>query len=96
MVIDMKKIFLILLLATNCYAEPFRYDKPTICDDVKEVLKLIEEYKEKIIFTGKPLGDNNGGSFIMLTENVSTGSWTLIQNNNKFACVIAVGQNEKS
>ena len=46
----MKKIFLILLLATNCYAEPFRYDKPTICDDVKEVLKLIEEYKEKIIF----------------------------------------------
>ena len=48
---DMKKIFLILLLATNCYAEPFRYDKPTICDDVKEVLKMIEEYKEKIIFS---------------------------------------------
>ena len=44
MVIDMKKIFLILLLATNCYAEPFRYDKPTVCDDAKEIFKMIEEY----------------------------------------------------
>ena len=85
-----------MLLASNCYADPFRYDKPTVCDDVKEIMKMIEKYEEKIIFSGKPEGDGQGGSFIVLTENSKTGSWTLIQNNNKFACVIAVGQNEKS
>jgi hypothetical protein len=92
----MKKLFLIALLATNCYAEPFRYDKPTVCDDAKEIFKMIDEYKEKVIFTGQPDGDGNIGSYIILTENAVTGTWTIIQNNSKFACVLAVGQNQKS
>ena len=92
----MKKLFLMMLLASNCYADPFRYDKPTVCDDVKEIMKMIEKYEEKIIFSGKPDGNGNGGSYIMLTENNKTGSWTLIQTNAKFSCVIAVGTNEKS
>lgn len=85
-----------MLLASNVQAEAFRYDKPTVCDDIKTVFKMIEEYEEKIIFTGKPEGDGNGGSYIVLTENSKTGSWTLLQTNQKFACVIAVGTNEKS
>jgi hypothetical protein len=92
----MKKLFLLLLLSTNCYAEPFQYDKPTICNDLLSVLNMMSEYKEKIVFTGRPQGPNEGDSFIVLLENLETGTWTLLQHNEKFACIIAVGKNEKS
>jgi hypothetical protein len=92
----MRKLFLLLLISTNCYAEPFQYDKPTVCDDLGSVLKMMSEYKEKIVFTGIPQGMTEGASSILLLENSNTGTWTILQHNEKFACIIAVGKNEKS
>lgn len=92
----MKKILLLTLFSSTCFAEPFRYDKPLICDEVKAVFSMIEEFREVVTFSGDPEGEDNGGSKIILTQNKDTGTWTIIQSNNKYACVIAVGQNHNS
>lgn len=94
----MKKIFLTLLLVTNyCYAEPFPYEKPVVCDTAVDIFSMVQkEYNEKITFSGKPEGASEAGSAIVVTENKETGTWSIIQFNSKFACVIAVGKHEKS
>lgn len=96
-IMQMKKLFLLLLIVTNCYAEPFAYEKPLICDNTVDIFSMLEkEYNEKIIFSGNPDGATEKGSVIVVTENSQTGTWTIVQFNSKFACVIAIGKNEKS
>lgn len=67
---------------------PVRVDKPVICDTTEVVFEtIVNEWKEQPIW-----GSMKEDSRIMLTANLETQTWTLVQFNDEYACLIEAGQ----
>jgi hypothetical protein len=47
------------------------------------------EYGEKIVWVGK---DVNNGTYVSLYKNETTGTWTMIQYDNRTGCVLSAGE----
>jgi hypothetical protein len=79
----------ILLLPVFALAEPVTVEKPVVCNDVKTVIELLSgrAYQEKPFWVGK---DTASRYVLMVNENTKT--WTIIQFNDEFACVIGTGE----
>ena len=92
----MKKLLLLLVISSACHAEPFQSTKTVMCDSLPTLLRNLEPFKEKVIWSGAPEGPGNIGSTISLMEHPTNGSWTLIQYDSKYGCVLGVGTNLKS
>ena len=85
-------ILMILLLAcTTVAAQPKTLSKPVVCDDKEKVFKsILGDFKETPQWMGLSPESN---SRVVLTVNLKTGSWTLIEYDSVTACIIAVGEN---
>lgn len=88
----MKKIllgvlFLPALAVSQQMQGPVKVDKTVICGPIEDVLKTIaNEYKEKPIW-----GSKMEDSRIVLTVNDDTKTWSILQFNDKVACMIDSG-----
>lgn len=89
----MKKIIVILfgLIALIAHAQVFKTEKPIVCSDLKTVFEtVITDYQEEPVWRG----DDEVSKFVM-TANKKTGTWTIIQYNDKLACVVGTGTGHK-
>ena len=66
-------------------------NKPVICVELKDILKSLREtHEEKPVFLGQDTETNYS-----LFVNSKTGTWTIIQFIDDFACVIGIGDSAK-
>lgn len=86
----LRAIFLIItvFVFTSVMAVPRTINKPIVCEETSVVLTTLfsGEYQEFPIWMGT--GENSRFS---LFANEKTKSWTLIQYDEKIACVLGVG-----
>lgn len=88
---------LMLMLLAACAvaaAEPRILNKQVACADKDQVFKSVaQDFGEIPQWTGQSPQSNTN---LVLTANLKTGSWTLIEYNSTMACVLAVGENSNS
>ena len=94
----MKKLavaFLLGLTTLIAHAEPRVLEKPVRCDDIKIVIETLTgpELNEKPVWVGL---DQTTKSKYMLTVNDKTRAWTMIQFDDKSACIVGFGNNSKT
>jgi hypothetical protein len=82
----------VLLLPAWASAQLVTVDKPVDCGSVEVLLSglMYSEYKEKPIWVGK-----DEQSSYSLFVNEKTKTWTLVQFNEKVACVLGTGEGSK-
>jgi hypothetical protein len=87
-----KFILGVLLLPALAYAQPVTVEKPVICDTLKTVIETLTGtgYREQPFWAG-----NDETSRYILLVNEKTKSWTIVQFNNKIACVLGTGENHR-
>jgi hypothetical protein len=85
---------LLLLVTATVMAEPRTVNKQVVCDSTPKVLKtIVEEFEETPQWRGvNPVQMTQ----IMLTVNLKTGAWTMIEYTATTACIIGVGENSSS
>lgn len=78
---------ILLALAPGEYT---RMEKPILCSDSKTVVsELMTEFGEIPKWVGE------GADFkLVIFKNKVTGSWSVVQMNDSFACVLEVGKGE--
>jgi hypothetical protein len=87
-------ILLLTLLCITASAEPRVLNKPVTCDDRDRVFTVIrDEFKETPQWWGASPAQ---GTHVILTVNLTTGAWTMIEFNQTTACVLAVGEKSSS
>ncbi len=81
-------IFIMVFAITSVIAEVRTINKPIVCEETSVVFSTLfsGEYQEFPIWMGS--GENSRYS---LFANEKTKSWTLIQYDEKIACVLGVG-----
>ena len=81
-------IFIMTFVITLVMAEPRTINKPIVCEETSVVLTTLfsGDYQEFPIWMG-----NGENSRFSLFANEKTKSWTLIQYDEKIACVLGVG-----
>ena len=81
----------LLLACTTVVAQPKTLSKPVVCDDKEKVFQtILRDFKETPQWLGLSPASN---SRVVLTVNLKTGSWTLIEYDSVTACIVAVGEN---
>ena len=87
-------ILLLTLLCITVSAEPRQLHKPVTCDAKDRVFAVIRDtFRETPQWWGK---SPESGTDLVLTVNLSTGSWSLIEFNADTACVLSVGEKSTS
>lgn len=91
----MKKfLFSLLLLPALVFAQessnqgPVIVDKKVACDTVGVIVYWLTEHERQKPFW---VGTTEGESFLAVITNEKTGTWTLIEFNDKYACVLSTG-----
>ena len=80
----------LLIISSTVPAELRTLNKPVVCDTTERVFSsVMETFKETPQWRGP---SPQQGTDIVLTVNLTTGSWTLIEYTTVMACVIAVGE----
>ena len=75
-------------------AEPRVLNKPVTCDARDRVFTAIrDEFKETPQWWG---ASPESGTELVVTVNMTTGAWTMIEFNAVTACVLAVGERASS
>jgi hypothetical protein len=84
-------IFSVLLLPALAWAqEPVIVDKKVVCTYTRIVLDtLTEDYAEQPIW----IGNTSDSKYSLFTNK--KGGWTIIQFNDKIACVIGAGESSR-
>lgn len=84
----------LLVVGAVAQAEPRILNKQVMCDDRDTVFKsIVEDFGETPQWTGQ---SSQYKTNIVLTVNLKTRSWTLIEYDSTMACVLAVGENSDS
>lgn len=93
----MMKMFLAMVLMVVCAtasADVRVLNKPVTCGNTSVVLKtLVDEFEETPQWQGS---NEEQGTRFLLTVNLKTGAWTLVELTAVTACVIGVGENASS
>ena len=85
-------IALVLLITVSVAAEPRIVNKPVTCDSIETVFRaLVEQFQETPQWRGR-----TGNTNIVLTVNLKTGAWSLVEYTATTACIIGVGENSSS
>ena len=86
-------IALFLCISTTVSAQTiqlFELTRQMRCAPVEALIShLMVEYGEKVVWVGK---DRNNGTYVSLYKNESTGTWTMIQYDNRTGCVLSAGE----
>lgn len=78
----------VLLLPAVAMAQPVTVEKTVVCDVSEKVIsEITKKHGEQPIWIG-----NKPESKIGVLVNSKTATWTVIQFNNKLACVIDSGE----
>jgi hypothetical protein len=89
----MKHLLLVLLGLTAAAAAwaLTKIDKPVYCDEPKTIISSLvgQDYQERPQWIG--VSENNDSRYILMM-NSTTKSWTLIQMNEKVACILGTGE----
>jgi hypothetical protein len=92
----MKNILVTVLLGLSsiAYAQPFRLEKPLVCDETARFMEVLRgsEFKEIPFWFG---ADSDSGSKFMMVVNEKTKTWTMIQFTGKVACILGSGDSYK-
>ena len=84
----------LLAVITTGWAQTRTLNKPVVCDATEKVFKtIVEDFKETPQWQGR---NPQQGTSTVLTVNLTTGSWTMLEYTSITACVIAVGENSSS
>ena len=87
-------LILALALASTVLAEPRRLNKPVVCEATQLVFRtILVDFAETPQWQGQ---NPQQGTSVVLTVNLKTGAWTLIEYTAETACIIAVGENSSS
>ena len=84
----------LLGISTSIFASELAVmNKKVTCGETKFILNLIaEEFQEKVVFSGPSPEEK---SVYLVLMNSKTGTWTVLQGNEKVTCVIGVGEGGK-
>ena len=86
-----KFILAVLLLPALAYAQPVTVEKSVICDTPKTVIEALSgKHQEKPFW----VGSDEKSRYVMMV-NEETGTWSMVQFNDKIACVLGTGINHK-
>lgn len=80
-------LFLTSLVAS---AQPnlIEVDKPVICSDPKTVIEtLSDQYQEQPVWSGR----GTESKYVLLV-NPKTSTWSIVEYNDKLACVVGTGK----
>ncbi len=82
----------LLLMSGLASARQFQFEKTIICDDTRTVFEYFQngKYQEKPVWTARDVVEPAVRHVMML--NKQTGTWTLIQFDEQYACVLAAGE----
>lgn len=70
--------------------EYIRMEKPMLCSDTRTVIsELVDNFGETPSWIGQA-----EDSYMVIFKNKDTGSWSVVQMNDSFACVLEVGKGE--
>ena len=93
----MKKLLVaLLMLPILSFAQQTNntVNKPVYCFPKIAVLtNITEKHKEKLVFVSTNQL-NISSTKIALFSNDETGTWTLIEFGNEFACILGAGKND--
>ena len=79
--------YLFGLTALVANAQTVTVEKPVICSNLKTIIEnLSKDYQEEPAWSGK----DNTSRYIMMS-NKKTGTWTIIQFNDRIACILGTG-----
>jgi hypothetical protein len=86
--------FLFCLAGSIAHAqEVIDLNKPLKCSDAQTVIKyFVDTHKETPVWVGKSVHNTR----ITLLVNKQTGSWTMIEYDDKLACVLGAGEDKSS
>ena len=82
----------VLLLPALALAQPVTVEKPLVCEKTEKVIESLQngQYKENPSWVGY-----DEKSRYALFVNEKTRTWTMIQFNEKIACILGVGEGSK-
>jgi hypothetical protein len=71
------------------------FNKPVVCGDRDSVVKELagQQYQEQPVWFGREPDTNDGYSLFV---NQKTGTWTLIQFDQRLACIIGAGTGSRT
>lgn len=80
--------FLFCLVSTIANAEPFRINRPAVCEDATVVLKeLMEKFGEQPIWQGK----TEQGLLGLILANPDSKTWSYVVTDGQKACLVDSG-----
>jgi hypothetical protein len=90
----MKYLIVLLALATIvAHSESQQMRLVVFCDTPEAIFTpLARDFLEQPVWTGSSDSQNTR---LILTANAKTGTWTIVEYNGDFACVLAVGREHK-
>jgi hypothetical protein len=90
----MKKLLALMLITGSVWAEPTIVKKEVVCASAEDIFKTLSsgDYQEKPVWLGAGT-ENEPLINYSLWVNTSSKTWTIVQFNNKIACVIGTGEN---
>ena len=81
-------ILFLTSLVANAQPNLIEVDKPVTCSDPKTVIEgLSDQYQEQPCWSGR-----GTESKYVLFVNPKTGSWSMVEYNDKVACVVGTGK----
>lgn len=81
-----------LILASNAYAQKKLYETQVVCDNPKDMIKMLLENGEQPIVIAESDIDSRLTVTVWLN---SFGEMTITQSSNQLMCMLAAGSNSK-
>lgn len=84
-----------LLLCSSLAQAQFEWQKTIICDETKAVFDYFEkgQHQERVVWRARDLVDPNLTHTML--ANLKTGTWTMVQHDDRYACVLSAGTDFK-
>lgn len=85
-------VIIVCVLIANVYAQSITVEKPITCGATKSVIESLtgKEYDEQLFWVG-----TDEDSRYAVLRNEKSGAWTIIQFNEKLACVLGAGDSSR-
>jgi hypothetical protein len=81
-------ILILTSLVASAQSNLIEIDKPVTCSDPKTVIEgLSDQYQEQPFWSGR----GTDSKYVLLV-NSKTGSWSMVEYNDKIACVVGTGK----
>jgi len=84
-------ILFLTSLVASAQSNLIEIDKPVTCSDPKTVIEgLSDQYQEQPFWSGR----GRESKYVLLV-NSKTGSWSMVEYNDKIACIVGTGKSAR-